>query len=72
MKPPTTQMSPAGVELFENSSEKNASDPERAANLRAAAAPDRDLAAVVNAWPSLSEAVRAGILTMVRAAGGAG
>jgi hypothetical protein len=30
---------------------------------------DTDLAAVIRAWPSLPEAIRAGILAMVRAAG---
>jgi len=29
-----------------------------------------DLAAVVEAWPKLPEAIRAGILAMIRAAGG--
>jgi len=33
---------------------------------------DPDLAAVVDAWPKLPEAIRAGILAMIRAAGGAG
>ena len=33
---------------------------------------DPDLAAVVEAWPKLPEAIKAGILAMIRAAGGAG
>jgi len=33
---------------------------------------DPDLAAVVEAWPSLPEAIKAGILAMIRAAGGEG
>lgn len=32
---------------------------------------DPELAAVVDAWPTLAEPIRAGILAMVRAAGGA-
>jgi len=31
---------------------------------------DRDLAKIVAAWPTLSDAVRAGILAMVRASAG--
>lgn len=31
---------------------------------------DPDLAAVVDAWPKLPEAIKAGILAMVKAAGG--
>ena len=33
---------------------------------------DPDLAAVVDAWPGLPEAIRAGIMAMVRAASGSG
>jgi len=32
--------------------------------------PDSDLKAVVAAWPTIPEAIRAGILAMIRAAGG--
>ena len=41
--------------------------PMRAAD-RPERAPDPDLAAVVAAWPSLPEALRAGIVAMVKAA----
>jgi len=33
---------------------------------------DPEFAAVVNAWPALPEAIKAGILAMVRATGNAG
>jgi hypothetical protein len=33
---------------------------------------DRDLAAVNEAWPTLPEAIKAGILAMIRATGSAG
>jgi hypothetical protein len=33
---------------------------------------DHELAAVVDAWPTLPEPIKAGILAMIRAAGGAG
>lgn len=33
---------------------------------------DPRLAAVIGAWPSLPEPIKAGILAMIRAAGGAG
>jgi hypothetical protein len=31
---------------------------------------DSDLALIINAWPNLPEAIRAGILAIIRAAGG--
>jgi hypothetical protein len=31
---------------------------------------DPDLASLINAWPKLAEPIRAGILAMIRAAGG--
>jgi hypothetical protein len=39
-----------------------------AAHGQRAASNDPDLAAVVKAWPTLPEAIRAGILAMVKAA----
>jgi hypothetical protein len=41
-----------------------------AAPAQRAAPDDPELAALVAAWPTLPEAIRAGILAMVRAAGG--
>jgi hypothetical protein len=41
-----------------------------AAHRQRAASNDPDLAAVIDAWDRLPEAVRAGIVAMVRAAGG--
>jgi hypothetical protein len=67
------QLSPAGLEQSSQSSGKTASEPERAAFLRAiSTAADQELAEIVSAWASLPETLKADILAMVRAASGAG
>ena len=44
----------------------------KAAHWRKIEPKDPGLAAIIDAWPGLSEPIKAGILAMVRAAGGGG
>ena len=65
-------MEAAGIELVPQSSGNNGVGKQSGAECGALGAPeapiDPDLAAVVDAWPRLPEAIKAGILAMIRAA----
>ena len=67
-------MAGTGLELTPDSSGNSSAATQSGAEcgaLGALSGPfDPDLAAIVEAWPSLPEALRAGILAMVRAANG--
>jgi hypothetical protein len=64
----------AGIELPQQSTGNSSINPQSGAESGALDAQNRpcdaDLAEVVQSWPSLPEALRAGILAMVRAARG--
>ena len=49
-----------------------ATDSRRRSSSDADSPPDEDLRRVIAAWPALPEAIRAGILAMVKAAAGGG
>ena len=65
---------PAGIEPLANSPENTANPAPGGAKNGALTSTsptiDPALAALIDAWPTLPEAIRAGILAMVRAAGG--
>jgi hypothetical protein len=63
-----------GIEPLTDSSE-NSTNPDPSGAKSGALAPEKPaidpaLAALIDVWPALPEAIRAGILAMVRAAGG--
>jgi hypothetical protein len=63
-----------GIEPHQHSPEKSINPAPHGAKSGALALTkpniDPDLAALIDTWPKLPEAIRAGILAMVRAAGG--
>lgn len=65
---------PRGVEQIENSSGNQGVAPQGGAESGALGAEngpkDPELGAIIHAWPTLPDAIKAGILAMVRAAGG--
>ena len=67
---------PTETKCNETQEVTNPADPARSASAAQNAeiapepAPDADLAKVIQAWPKLPEAVKAGVLAMVKAAGG--
>ncbi|MCH7685408.1 MAG: hypothetical protein IH899_01785 [Planctomycetes bacterium] len=67
-------MTPTGLERTDDSTGNNVIQGQGGAESGAVGAQsalmDPDLRAVIEAWPELPDAVKAGILAMVRAAGG--
>ena len=74
MRPPTREPADGRKSnpAKDETSESTHDDQPMAAHRQRAASNDPDLTAIIDAWDRLPEAVRAGIVAMVRAASGGG
>ena len=62
-------MTPTGLELSDDNTGTGEFQGQGGAESGARSRIDLDLQAIIDAWPSLTEVIKAGILAMVRASG---